>query len=189
MFCKVSLLQLCLIVSSPHLETWTQAKTCTVVDDYLLLLSAIYRGAPDLLFLSPSLPAILSVAISALSLASPPAIRNATDFVIDIIGHESLSPTPNVPKAAEYSAAVQAAIGQVGFQIVSALLLGLITEFDDTATTITAFRIFADRFSAEFASWIPASLSQIPLKALSQSDRDIFLARFNECVMLSIYQI
>lgn len=129
--------------------------------------------------MSSNLPAILSVATSALSLVSPGAIRNATDFIIDVIGHESLSATPNVPKAAEYSTATRSAISQVGFQIVSALLLGLITEFEDTATTITSFRLFADRFSAEFVDWVPAALAQIPPKALSQSDRDSFLEKFN----------
>lgn len=150
-----------------------------VIEDYLLLLSAIYRGAPDLLFLSSNLSAILSVAISALSLVSPAAIRNATDFIIDIVGHESLSATPNVPKAAEYSASIRSAINQVGFQTVSALMLGLITEFEDTATTITSFRLFADRFPTEFASWVPAALAQIPPKSLAQSDRDAFMEKFN----------
>jgi transportin-3 len=155
-----------------------------VLEDYLSLCSAMASKTPDLLIFSPHLPATLATVASALSLTHPSVLRTAIDYLMDLLGHESLAPVPPPGVSPQYTPLLKTAIQQTGHALVNGLFYGLVAEFEDTASTITAFRLFAERFPNDLMVWLPAAMKQIPPSSLSAQDLQHFTQDFNQSVSM-----
>jgi len=114
--------------------------------------------------------------------------RAAIDYLLDLLNHESMSlnPPSNIPP--DYGLRIRNAFQQTGFQVTSSLLTGMVTEFEDTSSSISAFRLLAEKFPNEFVSWLPAAVEALPPKALTPQDSQKFLQDFGACVQPPIYR-
>lgn len=148
-----------------------------VIDDYGHLLLALIRSAsPDILILSPNLPGAVRVAVSALGLLSPSIVRVGSDFLLELLGHDSLHPSaPPSPQAN----ALRSVMTAEGANITRAALTGLVVDWEDASAAVTLCRQLAERFAVEFMRWVPEALESIPIKALAEADRARFLAELN----------
>lgn len=156
----------------------------TVVEDYLVFLDSLVYRTPDLVILSPQLSHSLTFVASALASVNGKIIRRSVDYVLQLVGHDAMSPNPppHLPRQAEYNSAIKTAVSQTGFSVVSAMILGLVTDYEDTASCVTAFRLLAERFPSELLQWVPAALQQLPPKSLSANEQQTFLAQFSEAM-------
>lgn len=153
-----------------------------MVEDYLILLDNLTHQTPDIVLFSPHLPSTLAFVSSALASINPKIIRRSVDYLLFLLGHDVFLPDQRgrLSKPAETETAIRSAVQQTGFSWVTAMLKGMVSDYDDTATCVTAFRSLGEHFPAELAQWVPSALQQIPAKALTQTDRDTFMAQFNE---------
>ena len=126
-----------------------------VIDDYVHLLDTLFREMPHLLLSSPSLSGAFQVAVSALSLLPAEIVRASLDLLLDMAGSPLLSEPAAADAAA--SAALRAVFVEQGYSLVSTLLSGLVTDFEDTSSTVTLFRVMAGRLPSELAAWVPAA--------------------------------
>lgn len=163
---------------------------CTVVEDYLIFLDNLMHQAPDIVIFSSHLPSTLAFISSSLGSVDLKVIRRSVDYLLSLLGHDvfMVDQRAKVSRPEETEAAIRNAVQQTGFSWVTAMLKGMISDYEDTATCVTAFRSLAAHFPAELAQWVPAALQQVSPKVLSQSDRDTFLAQFGEGMSASNLQ-
>ncbi|KAK4052049.1 Nuclear import receptor [Microbotryomycetes sp. JL201] len=116
------------------LQTIAPAQMADVLDDFVNLVIAVIEYAPDVLFLSPSLPAAFQAALSTLTLLSPSILLSALDAVRATIGHESLQYDPNDPHLSPvYAPMYPQFANQIRSILASPPLLPL-ERFDPTAS-------------------------------------------------------
>lgn len=137
--------------------------------------------ASEIVVLSPHLASTLAFISSALGSVNAQVVRRCVDYILSLLGHDSLSSSVSA-EATQQATAIRTAVQTTGFNWVSAMLNGMITDYEDTATCVTAFRQLGDQFPGELAQWVPAALQQVSPKALVPSEREAFSAQFNQAI-------
>jgi len=159
------------------------------------LLLQVYDYMPETLILSPSFPPIFQTILTALTLVQVDINYPALDLLRRILAHDSLINPPGTPSAGQsnqntmFATAIRQSMAEQGFQLVGLVLTGLVTYFveDTNSLVITIFRILADLWPNELATWLPPVLEQIPTATLSLPAKSQFLSDFGRYVMAFAY--
>jgi hypothetical protein len=146
------------------------------VEEYVYMLIAMLTDHPDILFTSPALPSSLSVATSALSLLNGRIVRASLDLFLSLFDNAAF----NAP-----SSPLREALAREGYNLTTAVVNGIVSEFDDSAGAIAVARTLAEKLPSEFSAWVPAAISATPPKALATLIREQFVQSFLECVFPS----
>jgi transportin-3 len=139
---------------------------------------------PDVFFTSSAFPAAFEAAMAALTVIHSDIIFAAVDLFRNILTHNCLAPpsgSPPPPKFPVYAAAISAVVEAAGFQFLSYVLVGLIGDFPEDATSavVTIFRSIAVGWSSQLLSWLPLLVQQLPPTSVPSQAKAQFLADVN----------
>ena len=157
---------------------------CTVVDDYLAILTPLVEQCPDILFISPLFPTAFSILDGALTLLNTDTTFRALGIIRAILGHDSLSPSPNVvvpPKFPLYAEAIGTTVEKEGPTLIGNLFVGLMEHFapEMMSGVITTIRILTQIWTASMQQWVPSVLERLPVSPALEPAKAQFLVDFN----------
>jgi transportin-3 len=150
----------------------------TVLEDYLHLLLPLADFAPDIFYLSSAFPSAFRVLLASLTMIHTDVVYAGLDLLRIILTHDCLHPSvPNPPNFPLYANSINAAIENMGFDLVGYLLSGIVGEFEEAvmSAVVSIFRSIATLWPSQLVSWLGPVLQQLPEAAVSNQSKEQFM--------------
>ncbi|KAM0788019.1 hypothetical protein ACM66B_006218 [Microbotryomycetes sp. NB124-2] len=120
------------------LQTTSPAQMADVLEDFVRLVTSVIEYAPDVLFMSPSLPAAFQATLSTLTLLSPAILLSALDAVRATIGHECLQFDHNDPHLPPVFAPMYPQFANQIRSVLSSSVLLPLERFDPASSAVAS---------------------------------------------------
>lgn len=176
-----------------------------IIEDYVDVSTTMLTELPLLLVLTPIFPHAFRTGVTALTLVQPEIIVRALEFIRMVIGHDSLAsaPTASQPgtpltlgvtngsggqagtaESAAFASAIRRVISEQGYDLVAALLEGLVTVFppDQIQLVVTIFKVLVSGFPRECLAWMAPAVEALPSSTVGSAQKMRFLELVNAAV-------
>ncbi|KAA1106213.1 Nuclear import receptor [Puccinia graminis f. sp. tritici] len=183
-----------------------------VIDDYIHLLSSLMDNQPEILIPSSCFHQSFPLVLTSLEFVDPEPVFTSLNYVRQILGHSSLElqaaassssgaggkpgSTTSKPGSSQmavpvapagydvFAQSINQVVSQNGYLLSEVLLRRTLTDFpeDSLSTVIILFRLLADFFPTQLATWVPSVVERLSPKVATIPDREKFLVAFKQAL-------
>jgi transportin-3 len=168
---------------------------------------------PEILIPSSCFHQSFPLVLTCLEFVDPEPVFTSLNYVRQILGHSSLElqaaassssgaggkpgSTTNKPGSNQmavpvapagydvFAQSINQVVSQNGYLLSEVLLRRTLTDFpeDSLSTVIILFRLLADFFPTQLATWVPSVVERLSPKVATIPDREKFLVAFKQLVL------